>query len=174
MLNRTVALIPPRLQRIKPLLTSCGQRLPPILKQESEMSDITIVSGASSAYMQDLQFATAETAAYQAAILQAETIQAAYDQLSANDEAATEAAYASGAENRVEIATAHTAGVEAAAAQAANAQAVANQTAETLASGEIHHHHFHHGQPGPADELSALTQPETPVPPGTTGLDTIA
>jgi hypothetical protein len=138
------------------------------------MSDIAILAGASSAYIQELQFVAAETAAYQAEILQAETIQAAYVLASATDEAATQAAYAHAAEARAEISTAHTASVDAATAQAANVQAVANQSAEALASSEIRHHHFHPGGPGPADELAALTQPETPVPPGTSGLDTIA
>jgi hypothetical protein len=138
------------------------------------MSDIAILAGASSAYIQELQFAAAETAAYQAAILQAETIQAAYVLASATEDATTTAAYAHAAENRDQIAAAHTAGIDAAIAQRANEQATANQSAEALASSEIRHHHFHPGGPGPADELAALTQPETPVPPGTSGLDTIA
>jgi hypothetical protein len=138
------------------------------------MSDIAVLAGASSAYIQELQFVAAETAAYQASILQAETIQAAYVLASATDDAATEAAYAHAAENRTEIATAHTTSVAAAAAQAASAKAIAAQSAKALASSEIPHHHFHPGGPGPADELAALTQPETPAPPGINGLDTTA
>jgi hypothetical protein len=138
------------------------------------MSDIAILAGASSAYIQELQFVAAEETAYQAAILQAETIQAAYVLATATDDAATKAAYAHAADARVEIAAAHTASVDAATAQTASVQATAAQSAEALASSEIRHHHFHPGGPGPVDELAALTQPETPVPPGTSGLDTTA
>jgi hypothetical protein len=138
------------------------------------MSGIAILAGVSSAYIQELQFVAAEEAAYQASILQAETIQAAYVLASATDDAATKAAYAHASDARVEIATAHTASVDAAAAQTASAQAIAAQSAEALATSEVRHHHFHPGGPGPADELAALTQPETPIPPGTIGLDTTA
>jgi hypothetical protein len=138
------------------------------------MSGIAILAGASSAYIQELQFVAAEEAAYQAAILQAETIQAAYVLTSATDDAAAKTAYAHAENARVEIATAHTVSVGAAAAQTASVQAMAAQSAEAQASSEIRHHHFHPGGPGPADELAALAQPETPVPPGTIGLDTTA